>query len=807
MQHIMLNGRFFLAFFALIFMALASPALSQTLTQSPPSQPGFDPREVRSVLDAAEVMVEAGDLEESQLLALRDQVLPYLSAMQGRISSLTPRLTQLQERLAELRPAEGESVPTALAEEIRLLETSAEELTTEINLARSLVVEASQLLQTIAEERQRLFQNQVLARSPSILSPQFYLSLEEDFTALIIALSSLAELWMIEVADYAIFFHATIFFLIIGLGIFALGLWRRVRASQWLRRREDAHPASSVLIHFIAMSLVIFAALILGNYVLDVSGYVPDGFEPLIRNISYALGFTVACLSLSNAVLRPQEDRSHLMPFEAEERRAVHATIARILLISLCHVALIATIELTPVRGTPLTLETLIVSLAISYALWRLSRVFAAIDSARSRYAHPVAAALLLVAIATPLASMLGYARLSNFILAQILWLSFSMTIAWLLFRALSEQLGSSEHEDGSFARFAMRNTGMGRDSARLLAVLCQGLGRLLIILAAVSALALPWGGAGENLFARITTTVLEFDLGGYRISPVDIIVAIAMFSLGLAAVRIAKLWLSNSLLPLTKFDKGIQDSLSTFAGYVGFIVVVIITLGYLGVAFQNIAIIAGALSVGIGFGLQSIVNNFVSGLILLAERPIKVGDWIVVGAEQGNVRRINVRSTEIETFDRATIIVPNADLVTGVVKNWMHTNRSGRITIRIGVSYSADPDKVREILLKCAEEHPEVLSYPPPAVFFEDFGDNALIFEVMGFLGAVEKSRSTKSDLRYTIFRELKSAGIEIPFPQRDIHIRTDVRHTPPSTEKKPEGEESVEPEKPSEPSGAKDA
>ena len=178
-------------------------------------------------------------------------------------------------------------------------------------------------------------------------------------------------------------------------------------------------------------------------------------------------------------------------------------------------------------------------------------------------------------------------------------------------------------------------------------------------------------------------------------------------------------------------------------------------------------------MSVGIGFGLQSIVNNFVSGLILLIERPIKVGDRIVVGDQQGLVRRISVRATEIETFDRASLIVPNSELITGRVLNWTHRNSLGAVNVKIGVGYDADPEQVLAILKKCAEEHPEVLRTPAPAAFFENFGDSALMFSLRISLPDIGKAGDVQSDLRIAIIKALREANIEIPFNQLDVNLR----------------------------------
>jgi len=196
------------------------------------------------------------------------------------------------------------------------------------------------------------------------------------------------------------------------------------------------------------------------------------------------------------------------------------------------------------------------------------------------------------------------------------------------------------------------------------------------------------------------------------------------------------------------------------------------LALAEAGIDLQKIALIAGALSVGIGFGLQSVVSNFVSGLILLAERPIRVGDSIVVKGEEGWVRRIRVRATEIETFERASVIIPNSELITGVVKNWTHANTMGRIILKIGVDYASDPEQVRDLLLACANEHPQVVDVPPPRALLLNFGDNALEFELRCVVKDFDWSLVVKSDLYFAILRRLRAAGIRIPAPQREVRV-----------------------------------
>ncbi len=215
------------------------------------------------------------------------------------------------------------------------------------------------------------------------------------------------------------------------------------------------------------------------------------------------------------------------------------------------------------------------------------------------------------------------------------------------------------------------------------------------------------------------------------------------------------------------------RASIRTGVGYLGIILAVIVALSYVGLNLQNVAIVAGALSVGIGFGLQSIINNFVSGLILLVERPIKVGDRIEVGTRMGVVKRINVRSTEIVTYDNLSVIVPNAELISGQVVNWMHGSFTARLSVIVGTSYDADPDKVIAILLEIVANHPRALKNPEPFAILGNFGADALEFTVFFHVGNIGVDAGVANDVRLEILKRFKTEGIEIPFGQRDLHLR----------------------------------
>ena len=251
------------------------------------------------------------------------------------------------------------------------------------------------------------------------------------------------------------------------------------------------------------------------------------------------------------------------------------------------------------------------------------------------------------------------------------------------------------------------------------------------------------------------------------------LLASILVFGIGYAAARLFQGWLDARVLLPAGISGGVRNSIRTGIGYIGIMIAALAAFSYAGFNLSSIAIIAGALSVGIGFGLQNLVNNFVSGLILLVERPIKVGDQVVVGGEEGYVRKISVRSTELETFDRATVIVPNGYFISEKVKNWTLRDKTRRVAIPIGVAYGSDPRQVQAALLKVALDNPDVLKAPEPAVTLDELSPASINFTLYSFIGDINKAGNVRTQLSMAILEAFAEAGIEIPFGQTDVTVR----------------------------------
>lgn len=373
-----------------------------------------------------------------------------------------------------------------------------------------------------------------------------------------------------------------------------------------------------------------------------------------------------------------------------------------------------------------------------------------------------------LLVIAAIAGTIVGYVNFGSYVVNSMLGTGVAWGLLYLLRGLLRDSIGI-----GLRSNFIAKQVFVAPTTRRLLKFWLRSALDLLVWIGALLLAAPIWSVPVVPLLQWLVEALTEFRVGNFTISIADIGLALLVFFVVLGFMRWMQRGLTDRILPETRMDPGVQHSLAAGFGYLGFGVAAMVAISIVGIDLSNLALIAGALSVGIGFGLQTVVNNFVSGLILLIERPIKVGDWVVVGDKEGTVKHIRVRATEIETFQRASVIIPNSELLSTAVVNWTHADRTGRMEIVIGVAYGSNTERVRELLLGVARENSAVSRWPAPYVRFKDFGDSALVFELRCYLYDIGQIITVSSDMRFAIDRVFRENNIEIPFPQRDVHVK----------------------------------
>ena len=367
-----------------------------------------------------------------------------------------------------------------------------------------------------------------------------------------------------------------------------------------------------------------------------------------------------------------------------------------------------------------------------------------------------------LALLACVAAALFGRGDFAVSLAKQILW-----SVLVLLFFRLAWRLLRDATDVALDARTTLRGLArrLGAQPRRIqqVAVVVIGVGQAALALFALVLLAAPYGLGPDDLFGRVLDRNGELHLGSLTFSPAQLLRTFLALAIALLAVRLATGWLAHRLLPTTRLDRGMQSSLASLAGYAGTVIAISIALAALGIGLDRIAWIASALTVGIGFGLQAIVQNFVSGLILLAERPIKVGDWVVVGDAEGDVRRINVRATEIAMADRTTVLVPNSEFITKVVRNRTFAASDGLVKIMLPLAIGADVVRATQLIAEVVQGHSELLAEPPPSVQTEEVKDGRIWIGISAYVHGPRQAARIRAALLYALLQRLQSEGIAL--------------------------------------------
>ncbi|WP_280322811.1 DUF3772 domain-containing protein [Sulfitobacter faviae] len=509
--------------------------------------------------------------------------------------------------------------------------------------------------------------------------------------------------------------------------------------------------------------------VLLAMAVLATDWLGPRG-STLVQLIPVIGGAMLGVRWVAERVFSRDEDEA-LILLPAAERKAVRFYVSIITVTVIIGAIITAIFDGQQPAETTEAVLRLPVMLLSAFALFRIGKILrgysdpvtedvSAAEEPRTSTLNRVVRGLglgaMIVAVVAPLLLISGYYNAAVSLLPPYVTTLVLLGLVMTLQRFLADVYGAM--------------TGQGVQARDALMPVFFG---LILLLLSLPVMALAWGARVTDLTELWALFSRGFAFGETRIRPTDFLSFAVIFVIGYAVTRLIQGALRSNVLPKTRMDIGGQNAIVSGIGYVGIFLAALLAITGAGIDLSALAYVAGALSVGIGFGLQNVVSNFVSGIILLIERPISEGDWIEVGGQMGYVRDISVRSTRIETFDRTDVIVPNADLISGTVTNYTRGNTVGRLIVPVGVAYGTDTKRIEGILQEIAEAQPIVLTNPPPAVLFLNFGADALEFEVRCYLRDVNWMMKVKNDINHAIAARFKEEGIEIPFAQRDLWLR----------------------------------
>ena len=765
--------------------ARVQPAEAPSPPSASPLPAGIGERVARlaAAIDAAEKIVPQIAGLEDELGHLRIDVETILSDSSQAAEALRPQLAAVRSQIERLGPPpakDSPAEPEALSSDRVRLNVMASALDGAIKSTLLTWVRARQLIEKITVLRHALFAKNLMQRLPSPLLPAVWRELNNETPAVGNRITYLIRDWIkwaTPKSDVLILLLGAVIALFVMLKGVAARLTR-------LRRRKPASPPSffarAIAVAWVAplIALAPIAACLLLYGGLDAMDLLFPPWAGAADAVVKAVLVYACITALIYATLAPQEPRWRLVALADAPTRRIRRLLYAI---TALYVVDAAMTETSRVFFVPLALSVVQAFAASGlFALLLIGLLLtpftpqAATGTPTPRH-HPraIKLPLWLLAIAVLGLALVGYVALARFIAQQLVMTGIVVVVGWLLYLAVRAVTRDTQRRRYAVGELLETRFGLDAPRRNQLARLTELALSFALIIAAIPFLMLQWGFSGADIRDGFKALLFGMQIGQFHISLARILIGIVLFIALLFATRLLQRWLHERALRQTRLDPGIVNSIETVVGYAGTAIAALLAVSYAGLDISNFAVVAGALSVGIGFGLQSIVNNFVSGLILLVERPIKVGDWIVLGSEQGNVRRISVRATEIETFDRASLIIPNSELITGRVLNWTHRNSMGRIILRIGVGYDSDPERVMAILKACAVAQPGVLRTPEPVAAFEDFGASALQFSLRVYLADISQALRVQSDLRVAMLKELRAAAVEIPFNQVDVNVR----------------------------------
>ncbi|MDM0106483.1 DUF3772 domain-containing protein [Variovorax sp. J22R24] len=780
---------------ALLFAAvLCGPAFAQ----GDSSEVAPTVAALRSRLDRIPATVDVNDNVAgliAELHAISAATDKFITTRTGELNDLNARLGELGNPPAAGAAAENPDITRRRA----TLTKERNAVDADIRLARLVTVDAQQRASDMLAKRRALFEAQLTERSPSPLGREFWRDIADAWPSDVNRLRALgAELKNgLDVAREPAHRAAVLISIVVAVVTALLGNWIAERALAQLAARflpGGRLRRSLLVIAIVTANVLIVGIAAQGVYAtFDFHGIWGPQSRKLGQAVVQSSIFIAFVVGLGRALLSNSRPSWRLppMPDDMAKRLApfpwLMAMVAA-LVWAPTQVNAVVEASFAAVVGSHVV-TALALTAMIGAMLLRLREPAHAVPAegaappAPEGHAPAAAAAaaaasqpevaerplwvgilLAIVALALVVIWILvgtGYVAMASFMASQLNWTCIVAAAFYVLFKFADDLFMAVVSSRSNFGHRLQASFGLDPRTLDQAAVALSGLSRVALFFYMLIALATPLGTSPGEVFLRSGKFVSGVKVGEIQLVPGAIFSAVAVLVGGFVALRIVKRWLEGRYLPNTALEPGMQSSITTLLGYVGGIVVVAFALSALGIGIERIAWVASALSVGIGFGLQAIVQNFISGLILLAERPVKVGDWVVLGNAEGDVRRINVRATEIQLGDRSTMIVPNSEFITKTVRNMTLANAEGRVLIRLPLPLTTHASRAREVMLAAFANHPGVLSTPAPTVTLEGIEVGFLIFQAIAYVPSPRLAGGVRSDVLFAILDGLQAAGL----------------------------------------------
>ncbi|VTY20704.1 Mechanosensitive channel MscK [Xylophilus ampelinus] len=731
----------------------------------------------------------------SQIAAIGAQADKFIAARTGQLNDLNARLGELGNA-----PPPGTSEDPDITRQRALLTKERNAVDADVRLARLVVVDAQQRGNDLLNKRRELFEAQISERSASPLGRTFWHDLAEAWPDDIDRLQALGAEIEAGAARARQEAHRGPVLLTLALALLLITVGNLLAERGLVLLAQRLLPGGrlrrSLLVIAIVGANMLIVALALRASVstFDAHGLLGTQTRELAKVLGNSLLFMTFVVSLGRALLANARPSWRLPPIPdplAKRLRAfpLLAALTMVLVWVPAQINALIDASLAAVVATHVITALALTGL-IAAMLLRLRgpKPHGAADGADNSgpvplegadapptapapHERPLWVAMLLGAITLVLIAIwvlvgMGYVALASLLAGQLMWTGIVVCAFYVLFKFADDLFMATVSARSGFGGRLQKSFGFAPPTLDQAAVVLSALSRVALFFYMVIALVAPLGTDPGEVFQRSGQFGAGVKIGEFQLVPSAIFSAIGVLVAGFIALRVARHWLQERYLPTTTLEAGMQSSLTTLLGYAGGILVVAIALSALGIGINRIAWIASALSVGIGFGLQAIVQNFISGLILLAERPVKVGDWVVLGTTEGDVRRINVRATEIALGDRSTVIVPNSEFITKTVRNMTLANAEGRVLIRLPMPLNTDAQKVRELMLAACSAHPGVLATPAPSLTLEGIESGQLIFQAIAYVPSPRLAGGVKSDLLFTMLEEFRKAGVVLAVP-----------------------------------------